>query len=47
VELNYTSVLNGLFLILAGLLFWRFYRTGGPEMMAMMDSPPGEHSCHH
>jgi hypothetical protein len=39
VTLNYTSVLNILFLALAGLLLVRFFRTGGPEMLRMMNEP--------
>ena len=29
IELNYTTVLNIVFLILAAVLVWRFLRTGG------------------
>ena len=51
IAFNYTSVLNIVFLALAGLLVWRFLTTGGPEMLAMMDRPPGEgdapHEHHH
>jgi uncharacterized membrane protein YraQ (UPF0718 family) len=36
---NYTTWLNILFLALAGLLVWRFMRTGGPEMLRMMNRP--------
>ncbi|MBV8812702.1 MAG: permease, partial [Acidobacteriaceae bacterium] len=39
---NYTSILNILFLALAVLLFVRFLRTGGPEMLRMMNHPAGE-----
>ena len=42
VSLNYTSVLNVLFLVLAGILIVRFLRTGGPEMLRMMKQPSGE-----
>jgi uncharacterized membrane protein YraQ (UPF0718 family) len=38
---NYTTVLNLVFLLLAGLLVMRFLRTGGPEMLRMMNAPPG------
>lgn len=43
--LNYTSVLNALFLVLAAILVWLFVRTGGPEMLHMMNAPEhiGEH----
>lgn len=37
---NYTTVLNIVFLLLAGALVWRFLRTGGPGMLKMMGSPP-------
>ena len=33
---NYTTWLNIFFLCLAGLLVWRFLRTGGPAMLRMM-----------
>jgi hypothetical protein len=36
---NYTTWLNIVFLILAALLVWRFFRTGGPEMLRMMNNP--------
>ena len=42
VQLNYTSVLNVLFLLLAAVLAWRFLRTGGPEMLRMMEAPPDQ-----
>jgi len=35
-ELNYTTVLNVLTLLLAGWLYWRYRRTGGPRMMRDM-----------
>jgi uncharacterized protein len=38
---NYTTVLNLGFLVLAGLLIWRFIRTGGPAMLGMMNTPMG------
>ncbi|HET9001970.1 MAG TPA: permease [bacterium] len=38
---NYTTVLNLGFLVLAGLLIWRFIRTGGPAMLGMMNKPMG------
>jgi uncharacterized protein len=41
---NYTTWLNIIFLLLAALLVWRFMRTGGPEMLRMMNSPA--HSNH-
>jgi uncharacterized protein len=36
ITFNYTTVLNIIFLIVAGLLVRRFFRTGGPEMLRMM-----------
>ncbi len=48
---NYTTVLNLFFLALAVILIWRFYRTGGRSMLAMMngspDDMPMEHTHHH
>jgi hypothetical protein len=41
---NYTTWLNIGFLILAGVLVWRFLRTGGPEMLQMMNRPSPEHA---
>ncbi len=38
---NYTTALNLGFLGLAGLLIWRFIRTGGPAMLGMMNKPMG------
>lgn len=46
ITLNYTSVLNALFLVAAGVLVWRYLRTGGPEMMAMMEDPSAGHHDH-
>jgi hypothetical protein len=37
---NYTTWLNIAFLIVAGLLVYRFMRTGGPDMLRMMNAPP-------
>jgi hypothetical protein len=36
---NYTTWLNIVFLLLAGLLVWRFLKTGGPAMLRMMNRP--------
>ncbi len=52
VRWNYTTVLNIMFLVLAAFLLMRFLRTGGPEMLRMMESPGDDHSqhghaCHH
>ena len=38
VALDYTTVLNIVFLVLAGLLVWRFFTTGGPMMLRRMTS---------
>jgi uncharacterized protein len=49
ISLNYTSVLNLLFLALGTVMTLRCYRTGGGEMMKMMEMPPSEggaHCCH-
>jgi uncharacterized membrane protein YraQ (UPF0718 family) len=45
-SLNYTTVLNVLFLVLAGALLIRAWRTGGFAMLAMMDRMP-EHAHSH
>jgi len=44
ITLNYTTVLNVVFLGLAAVLVWRFLRTGGRSMLAMMDMTPEEMS---
>jgi uncharacterized protein len=48
---NYTTFLNLLFLALAAVLTWRFLRTGGRSMLAMMngspDGPDGPHDHSH
>jgi len=36
---NYTTWLNIVFLGLAAVLVWRFLKTGGPEMLRMMNRP--------
>jgi len=45
--LNYTSVLNVIFLAILVLLGWRFLRTGGLEMLRMMDMPAEPTPAHH
>ncbi len=52
VRWNYTTVLNILFLLASAILLFRFLKTGGPEMLRMMDAAPpeGDHEhacCHH
>ena len=44
VSWNYTTWLNIVFLLLAALLVWRFLKTGGPEMLRMMNRPVSGHS---
>ena len=39
ISLNYTTVLNVVFLALAAALVLRFMNTGGPDMMRMMSKP--------
>src|SRR2546421_888569 len=45
--LNYTAVLNVVFLALAVVLVVRFIRTGGPRMLRMMNAPPSAHGGAH
>ncbi len=46
ITFNYTTGLNISFLVIAISLLVRFFRTGGPEMLRMMDGS-GEHGHHH
>jgi len=51
VRWNYTSVLNIFFLLVSAVLLLRFLKTGGPEMLKMMDEAPApgapaHHCCH-
>ena len=52
-SLNYTTILNLILIALMALLGWRFLRTGGLEMLRMMEMPPatdvsaGESHHHH
>ena len=43
---NYTTVLNIVFLLLGIALVWRFFRTGGRAMLAMMGGGPDDMSGH-
>jgi len=43
---NYTTVLNIIFLTLAALLLWRFFRTKGMAMLRMMNKPMEEGHDH-
>src|SRR3989441_3016881 len=51
--LNYTSVLNVIFLLILAVLGWRFLRTGGLQMIRLMEAPPvtpahaASHQHHH
>ena len=42
ISLNYTSVLNIIFLALAAAMVWRFVRTGGVDMLRMMGGRPDD-----
>jgi hypothetical protein len=44
---DYTTWLSLAFLILAGLLVWRFLKTGGPAMLRMMNKPASQGGTHH
>ena len=46
VSWNYTTVLNIIFLALAALLLWRFFRTKGLAMLRMMNKPMAEEHDH-
>ena len=46
ITLNYTTVLNVVFLMLAGVLMVRFFRTNGLAMLRMMNQPEGGHGRH-
>ena len=41
IQWNYTTVLNIIFLLLAGALLIRFFRSGGAPMLKMMGGSPG------
>ncbi|HEY3184236.1 MAG TPA: permease [Gaiellaceae bacterium] len=47
VTLNYTTVLNVVFLTLAAALAWRFVRTGGVPMLRQMNKPLETHGHAH
>lgn len=40
ITMNYTSILNIVFLLISVALVWRFLRTGGPKMLRMMNRKP-------
>jgi hypothetical protein len=43
---NYTTWLNIVFLLVGGVLLWRFFTTGGLEMLRMMSTPSHGHDHH-
>jgi uncharacterized protein len=47
VSLNYTTILNVIFLVLAGVLVVRFLRTGGLGMLRAMHEPAAHGDHHH
>jgi uncharacterized protein len=48
VSWNYTTYLNIVFLSLAAVLLWRYFRYGGGwKMLTMMNEPMGEHGREH
>ena len=42
----YTNILNTIALIFSALLFKRFYKTGGLQMLKAMDNPGSEAEDH-
>jgi uncharacterized membrane protein YraQ (UPF0718 family) len=44
VHMNYTTVLNVIFLVLAAILVYRFIRAGGMGMLRAMNKPSSEHA---
>ena len=42
ITMNYTTVLNIIFLAIAALLLWRFFTTNGMSMLRMMNVMPEE-----
>ena len=44
---NYTTWLNIVFLALAAAFVWRFLKTGGPQMLRMMNRPTATAHHHH
>jgi uncharacterized membrane protein YraQ (UPF0718 family)/YHS domain-containing protein len=41
---NYTTFLDIIFLVLMAVMAWRFFTTGGPDMIRAMAHPPQEHA---
>ena len=46
VRWNYTTILNIIFLAVAAMLLWRFFRTGGPAMLRMMNRSSEDRHAH-
>jgi uncharacterized membrane protein YraQ (UPF0718 family) len=46
VSWNYTTYLNVVFLLVAAVLVWRYFRFGGGWSMLKMMNTPMEHDCH-
>ena len=46
IQWNYTTVLNIIFLVLAGALLYRFVRSGGMAMLRMMGGEPDHGEAH-
>ncbi len=45
---NYTTVLNIVFLLVAALLLWRYFRRGGGwQTLEMMNKPRQDNERHH
>ena len=42
ISMNYTTVLNIIFLVIAAVLVWRFLSTNGMKMLRMMNTMPAE-----
>ncbi len=49
ISFNYTTILNIVFLVLAVILVTRFFKTGEPDMLRMMNQPTNKHEqrSHH
>ncbi len=47
ITLNYTTILNIIFLALAGALIWRFIRTCGLPMLRAMNTPMADEHAKH
>jgi uncharacterized protein len=46
IKWNYTTILNIIFLLLAAVLLWRFFTTGGRDMLATMGGGPDDAARH-